>query len=57
MKLKIKLDPGAYMPTRAHRTDAGLDLYATERKLLWPVCLLRLILAYILPFLRAMWAM
>ncbi len=36
MKLKIKLDPGAYMPTRAHRTDAGLDLYATERKLLWP---------------------
>lgn len=36
MKLKIKLDPGAYMPTRAHRTDAGLDLYAMERRLLWP---------------------
>lgn len=26
--MKIKLDPGAYMPTRAHETDAGLDLYA-----------------------------
>ena len=28
MKLKIKLDAGATMPTRAHETDAGLDLYA-----------------------------
>lgn len=27
--MKVKLDPGAYMPTRAHDTDAGLDLYAT----------------------------
>lgn len=36
MKLKTKLDPGAYMPTRAHRPDAGLDLYATERRLIWP---------------------
>ena len=26
--MKIKLDPGAHMPTRAHDTDAGLDLYA-----------------------------
>lgn len=26
--MKIKLDKGAYMPTRAHETDAGLDLYA-----------------------------
>ena len=25
--MKIKLDKGAYMPTRAHETDAGLDLY------------------------------
>ena len=24
--MKIKLDNGAYMPTRAHNTDAGLDL-------------------------------
>ena len=26
--MKIKLDKGAYMPTRAHSTDAGLDLRA-----------------------------
>lgn len=30
--MKIKLDPGAIMPTRAHDTDAGLDLYAMEPK-------------------------
>lgn len=24
--MKIKLDPGAYMPERAHENDAGLDL-------------------------------
>jgi dUTP pyrophosphatase len=28
MKIKIMLDKGAKMPTRAHDTDAGLDLYA-----------------------------
>ena len=28
--MKIKLDKGAHMPTRAHDTDAGLDLYAME---------------------------
>jgi dUTP pyrophosphatase len=28
--MKIKLDEGAYMPTRAHSTDAGLDLYSRE---------------------------
>ena len=28
--MKIMLDEGAYMPTRAHETDAGLDLYAME---------------------------
>lgn len=26
MRMKIKLDDGAYIPTRAHDTDAGLDL-------------------------------
>lgn len=26
--MKIKLDPGAYAPARAHDTDAGIDLYA-----------------------------
>lgn len=30
MIMKIKLDPGATMPTRAHDVDAGLDLYAIE---------------------------
>ena len=26
--MKVALDPGAYMPTRAHRVDAGLDLFS-----------------------------
>lgn len=34
--MKIKLDPGATMPTRAHATDAGLDLYAAEDVNIWP---------------------
>lgn len=29
-KIKIMLDEGAKMPTRAHEDDAGLDLYARE---------------------------
>ena len=33
--MKIKLDPYGIMPTRAHDTDAGLDLYAPEDKTLW----------------------
>lgn len=28
--MKIMLDEGAKMPTRAHKTDAGLDIYARE---------------------------
>lgn len=31
--MKIKLDNGAYTPTRAHEADAGLDIYSRERKL------------------------
>lgn len=31
--MKIKLDHGAIMPTRAHSTDAGLDLYAKEKQI------------------------
>ena len=31
MTIKIKLDDGAKMPTRAHETDAGLDLYARNK--------------------------
>lgn len=30
MKMKVVLDDGAKMPTRAHSGDAGLDLYARE---------------------------
>lgn len=30
MKMKIKIDREAHIPTRAHLTDAGLDLYAKE---------------------------
>lgn len=33
--MKIKLDKGAIMPTRAHDTDAGFDLYCREDKMLW----------------------
>lgn len=28
--MKVTLDPGAMMPTRAHASDAGLDLYARK---------------------------
>lgn len=28
--MRVKLDKGAYMPTRAHAADAGLDLYSPE---------------------------
>lgn len=31
--MKIKLDNGAYIPTRAHKTDAGLDLYAMKTQI------------------------
>ena len=31
--MKIKLDEGARMPTRAHETDAGLDIYARVTQL------------------------
>ena len=33
-KVKIKLDEGAKMPTRAHSTDAGLDLYAMDEQII-----------------------
>lgn len=32
-KMKITLDKGAKMPTRAHSTDAGLDLYAMDTQI------------------------
>ena len=33
--MKIKLDPGAYMPIREHPADAGLDLRCREDAMLW----------------------
>ena len=36
MKMKVMLDPGAIMPTRAHETDAGIDLYAREETFIRP---------------------
>ena len=33
MKIKIKLDEGAKLPTRAHETDAGLDIYARDEQI------------------------
>lgn len=32
--MKVVLDPGAIMPTRAHSTDAGLDLFSPVRKVI-----------------------
>lgn len=31
--MKIKLDKGTFMPTRAHLKDGGLDLYAMETQI------------------------
>jgi dUTP pyrophosphatase len=38
MKLKIVVDPGSSIPTRAHKNDAGLDLYATKGGWIFPKC-------------------
>lgn len=32
--MKIKLDEGAFCPTRAHSTDAGIDLYSREKRII-----------------------
>ena len=34
--MKVMLDPGAKMPTRAHSYDAGLDLYAMHNAVVRP---------------------
>lgn len=34
--MKVNLDPGAYVPERAHADDAGLDLRARETKYVYP---------------------
>lgn len=35
MELKVKLDKGAKMPTRAHDWDGGLDIYSPESIILY----------------------
>lgn len=34
--MKIKLDQGAILPSRAHAQDAGLDLFSREEKIILP---------------------
>lgn len=33
--MRVKLDNGAKMPTRAHKWDAGYDLYANENGIIY----------------------
>lgn len=33
--MKVKLDYGAKLPTRAHEYDAGLDLYSRDKKIIF----------------------
>lgn len=35
MKIKVMLDPGAILPTRAHDLDVGYDLYAREDAIIY----------------------
>lgn len=35
MKMKVVVDEGAFLPTRAHETDAGLDLYSPNEFVLY----------------------
>lgn len=34
-RMKVMLDDGAKMPTRAHSTDAGLDIYSNQDKIVY----------------------
>lgn len=36
--VKAMVDVGANIPTRGHEDDAGMDLYATESKWIFPKC-------------------
>lgn len=37
-RIKVVVDVGASIPTRAHENDAGLDLYATKSGWIFPKC-------------------
>lgn len=34
--MKVVVDPGASIPTRAHEKDAGLDLHCAKGGIIWP---------------------
>lgn len=34
--MKVQLDPGAYMPRRAHELDAGYDIFSREDAVIFP---------------------
>ena len=34
-KIRVTLDDGAFLPVRAHKTDAGLDLFSREDVTIW----------------------
>lgn len=36
LEIKVMLDEGAKMPTKAHEHDAGFDLYSREDKVIFP---------------------
>ena len=36
VKVKVKLDPGAYMPEYAHNDDAGMDIRSPRDAAIWP---------------------
>lgn len=36
MKMKVAVEAGAFVPRRAHKNDAGLDLYATKGGWIFP---------------------
>ena len=36
MKIKVKLDENAVMPTRAHELDAGYDIYSRDDAVIFP---------------------
>jgi dUTP pyrophosphatase len=38
MIMKVKLDPGSHFPSRAHKNDGGMDLYATKSGWILPKC-------------------
>ena len=36
--MKVYVEENAHIPTRAHKKDAGLDLYCIKGGVIWPFC-------------------